>query len=73
MIDGPPPNHSPELLIDDVSKKVEVKFKSLEEVAEGDAQPERETATQGVEQTPVLGRYIEKTIISQATLPRSRS
>ena len=41
MTDGPPPNHSPELLIDDVSKKVEDKFKSLEDVAEGDAQPER--------------------------------
>ena len=37
MTDGPPPNHSPELLIDDVPKKVEDKFKSLE----GDAQPER--------------------------------
>ena len=41
MIDGPPPNYSPELLIDDVSKKVEDKFESLEEVAERDAQPER--------------------------------
>ena len=41
MIDGPPPNYSPELLIDDVSKKVEDKFKSLEDVADGDAQPER--------------------------------
>ena len=29
MIDGPPPNHSPELLIDDVPKNVEDKFKEM--------------------------------------------
>ena len=52
MIDGPPPNHSPELLIDDVSKKVEDKFKNLVDVAEGDAQPGREAATAG-NSTPV--------------------
>ena len=47
------PNHSAEHLIDEVPKKVEDKLKDLEEIAEGDAKPEWETTSQGVDQTSV--------------------
>ena len=47
------PNQSAEHLIDEVPKKVEDKLKDLEEIAEGDAKPEWETTSQGVDQTSV--------------------
>ena len=47
------PNQSAEHLIDEVPKKVEEKLKDLEEIAEGNAKPEWETTSQGVDQTSV--------------------
>ena len=46
-------HHSAEHLIDEVPKKVEDKLKDLEEIAEGNAKPEWETTSQGVDQTSV--------------------
>ena len=43
-------------LVDHVSNQVKKQLEDLEEVAEGDTQPERETAAQSVEQTPVLSK-----------------
>ena len=55
-------------LVDHVSDQVKKQFKNLEEVAEGDAQPERETAAQGVEQTPVLSKDNTGTSTKNITL-----
>ena len=49
-----PSYHSSEHPVDDIAKEVKEKFKDLKEVAEGDAKPEREATTQGVEQAPIL-------------------
>ena len=53
-----PSYHSSEHPVDDVSKEVKEKFKDLKEVAEGDAKPEREATTQGVEQAPILDSVV---------------
>ena len=42
-------------LVDEVPKEVKNELEDLKETAEGDAKPERETTTQGVEEAPVLG------------------
>ena len=55
-------------LVDHVSDQVKKQFKNLEEVAEGDAQPEGETAAQGVEQTPVLSKDNIETSTKNITL-----
>ena len=47
------PNNFAEHLIDEVPKEVEDKLKDLEEIAEGNAKPEWETTSQGVDQTSV--------------------
>ena len=44
--------------VHNVPKEVKDKFKDLKEVAEGDAEPEWEAASQGVEHTSVLGKHI---------------
>ena len=49
-----PSNGFPCSSIEDVPKEIKHQFKDLKEVAEGDAKPERETTSQGVEQTPIL-------------------
>ena len=41
--------------VDEVPKEVKNELEDLKETAEGDAKPERETTTQGVEEAPVLG------------------
>ena len=61
-------------LVDNVSNQVNKQLEDLEEVAEGDTQPERETAAQGVEQTPVLSKENTETktlhySFCQAVLP----
>ena len=47
-------NDSPKNLVDDIANEVKGEFKDLKEAAEGDAKPEREATTQGVEHTSVL-------------------
>ena len=51
-------------MVEKVSDQVKEQLEDLKEVVEGDTQPERKTAAQGVEQTSVLERYIEEKVIS---------
>ena len=55
-------------LVEKVSDQVKEQLENLEEVAEGDAQPEGETAAQGVEQTPVLSKDNTETSTKNITL-----
>ena len=55
-------------LVDNVSDQVKEQLEDLKEVAEGDTQPERETAAQGVEQTPVLSKDNTETSTKTITL-----
>ena len=55
-------------LVDHVSNQVKEQLEDLEEVAEGDAQPKRKTAAQGVEQTPVLSKDNIETSTKNITL-----
>ena len=51
---GCPSNNSSKHAIDEVPNEVKDKFQDLKEVAEGDAKPEREATSQGVEHASVL-------------------
>ena len=45
-------------MVDDVPKDVEGQLKDLKEAAEGDAEPEREAASKGVEHTSILDSVV---------------
>ena len=55
--------------VEDVSNEVKDQLKDLEKAAEGDAKPERETAAQSAEQTPILNstHLTTKTLLSSTS------
>ena len=59
-----PSNRSSRHLDEDVSKNVKSQLQDLKEAAEGDAKPEREATSQGVEQAPILDKYSNSKVIS---------